>query len=151
MGWGELGLRDVRGVLHHRSVRVHIVGICQWMCAYLVGFVRSGGRSLALLTRGELGEVAVVVALPVSQMSAYQHHLNAELHHVVVYAHLVVEHLALTSLSLRNQAVVENVEDILTDVLELRLDLLAVVANDANVLVHTLGLLFLLDAGDDAP
>ena len=63
----------------------------------------------------------------------------------------MVEHLALACLGLRDQAVVENVEDILADVLELGLDLLTVVADDANVLVHTLSLLLLLDARDDAP
>ena len=68
-----------------------------------------------------------------------------------MYAHLVVEHLALTSLGLWDQAVVENVEHILTDVLELGLNLLTVVANNADMLVYALGLLFLLDAGDDAP
>ena len=63
----------------------------------------------------------------------------------------MVEHLALACLGLRDQAVVENVKDILADVLELGLDLLTVVADDANVLVHTLSLLLLLDARDDAP
>jgi hypothetical protein len=32
---------------------------------YLVGIVGSGGGSLALVTRGELGKVTVVVTLPV--------------------------------------------------------------------------------------
>ena len=66
-------------------------------------------------------------------------------------AHLVVEHLALTSLGLGNEALVENVEDILADLLKLKLDLLTVLADDANVLLGALGLLLLLDAGDDAP
>ena len=65
--------------------------------------------------------------------------------------HLVVEDLALASLGLGNEAVVEDVEDILADVLQLSLDLLTVVADDVNVLVGALGLLFLLDAGDDTP
>lgn len=63
----------------------------------------------------------------------------------------MVEDLALTRLSLGDQALIEHVEDILAHVLELRLDLLAVVADDADMLVRALGLLFLLDAGDDAP
>ena len=63
----------------------------------------------------------------------------------------MIEHLALTSLGLWDQAVVEDVEHILAHVLELRLNLLAVLANDADMLLRALGLLFLLDAGDDAP
>ena len=34
--------------------------------AYLVGLVGSGGSDLALLARGELGEITVVVTLPAS-------------------------------------------------------------------------------------
>ena len=68
-----------------------------------------------------------------------------------MHVHLVVEHLALPRLGLGNEAVVKHIEHILADILELRLDLLTVVADDADVLVRALGLLFLLDAGDDAP
>lgn len=63
----------------------------------------------------------------------------------------MVEDLALASLGLGDEALVEDVEDILADLLELELDLLAVLADDADVLVGALGLLLLLDAGDDAP
>ena len=63
----------------------------------------------------------------------------------------MVEDLALASLGLGNEALVENVEDILADLLKLKLDLLTVLADDANVLLGALGLLLLLDAGDDAP
>lgn len=59
--------------------------------------------------------------------------------------HLVVEHLALARLSLGDQALVKHIEDILADVLELLLNLLTVFADDVNVLVRALGLLFLLD------
>lgn len=38
--------------------------------AYLVGVVGSGGCSLALLARGELGEVTVVITLPVAHVSS---------------------------------------------------------------------------------
>ena len=88
------------------------------------------------------------------QRSAYRH-INVEhsFHATrdIVDIHLVVEDLALASLSLRDEALVEHVEHILTDVLELRLDLLTILADDADVLLRALGLLFLLDAGDDAP
>lgn len=45
---------------------------------YLVGFVGSGGSNLALLPRGELSKVAVVVTLPVigNQSSASLHTAN---------------------------------------------------------------------------
>jgi hypothetical protein len=66
-------------------------------------------------------------------------------------AHLVVEDLGLARLGLGNEGVVKDVEDILADLLELGLDLLAVVADGANVLLRALGLLLLLDRGDDAP
>lgn len=63
----------------------------------------------------------------------------------------MVEDLALAGLSLGNEALVEDVENILADLLELGLNLLAVLADDANVLIGALGLLLLLDARDDAP
>ena len=66
-------------------------------------------------------------------------------------AHLVVENLGLARLGLGNEGLVEDVQDILADLLELGLDLLAVVADGANVLLRALGLLLLLDRGDDAP
>ena len=63
----------------------------------------------------------------------------------------MVEDLALASLGLGDEALVEDGENILADLLELELDLLAVLADDTDVLVGALGLLLLLDAGDDAP
>lgn len=65
--------------------------------------------------------------------------------------HLVVEHLGLASLSLGDQRLVQNVENILADTLELVLDLLTVVLDDGNVLLRALGFLLLLNGGDDAP
>ena len=66
-------------------------------------------------------------------------------------AHLVVENLGLARLGLGNEGLVEDVQDILADLLELGLDLLAVVADGADVLLRALGLLLLLDRGNDAP
>jgi hypothetical protein len=63
----------------------------------------------------------------------------------------VVEDLGLARLGLGDERVVENVENILADLLELRLDLLSVVADGANVLLGALRLLLLLDRGDDSP
>jgi hypothetical protein len=114
--------------------------------------VSSGGSSLALVTRGELGEVTVVVTLPVSQCVSVLSSLSrSAMFCSPKHIHLVVEDLALAGLGLGDKALVENVEDILADLLKLELDLLAVLADDANVLLGALGLLLLLDAGDDAP
>jgi hypothetical protein len=63
----------------------------------------------------------------------------------------MVEDLGLARFSLGDQGLVKNVQDILADLLELRLDLLAIVADGADMLVCTLGLLFLLNGGDDPP
>jgi hypothetical protein len=63
----------------------------------------------------------------------------------------VVEDLGLARLGLGDEGVVEDVEDILADLLELGLDLLAVFTDGANVLLGALGLLLLLDRGNDAP
>jgi hypothetical protein len=63
----------------------------------------------------------------------------------------VVEDLALAGLGLGNEALVKDIEDIFADLLELKLDFAAVIADDGDMLVRTLGFLLLLDAGNDAP
>jgi hypothetical protein len=63
----------------------------------------------------------------------------------------VVEDLGLARLGLWDEAVIKNVEDIIADILELLLNLLAVVADGADVLVGALGLLLLLNRRDYAP
>ncbi len=63
----------------------------------------------------------------------------------------MVKDLGLAGLGLGDERVIEDVENILADLLELCLDLLSVVADGANVLLGPLGLLLLLDGGDDAP
>ena len=63
----------------------------------------------------------------------------------------MVEDLGLARLGLGDQGVVKDVENILADLLELGLNLLAVFTNDANVLVRTPLLLLLFYGGDDAP
>lgn len=63
----------------------------------------------------------------------------------------MVKHLALTTLSLGDQELVKHVQNILTHLLELELDLLAVLADGANVLVGAFRLLLLLDRGDYPP
>lgn len=63
----------------------------------------------------------------------------------------MVEDLGLAAGSLRDQVLVENVEDILADLLQLLLDLSAVFADGSDVLVRALGFFLLLNGGDDAP
>lgn len=65
--------------------------------------------------------------------------------------HLVVEDLGLASLSLGDERLVQNIENILANTLQLVLDLLAVVTDDGDVLFGALGFLLLLDGGDDTP
>ena len=67
------------------------------------------------------------------------------------YVHLVVEDLGLARGSVGDKSLVEDIEDILADLLELKLNLGAVLLDGGNVLVGALGLLLLLDRGDDAP
>jgi hypothetical protein len=63
----------------------------------------------------------------------------------------VVEDLGLARSGVGDEGLVQNVKDILADLLQLGLNLVAVFADGGNVLVGTLGLLLLLDRGDDAP
>jgi len=113
--------------------------------AYLVGLVSGGGGSLALVTRGELREVSVVVSLPKCPVRRWMGKMLGQ------GLHLVVEDLGLASLGLGDQSIVEDIEDILADLLELGLDLLAVVADGGDVLVRAFGFLLLLNGGDDSP
>jgi hypothetical protein len=63
----------------------------------------------------------------------------------------MVEDLGLSRLGLGDEGLIKDVKNILADLLKLGLDLLAVLADGSDVLVGALGLLLLLDGGDDAP
>jgi hypothetical protein len=93
--------------------------------------MRGSSGSLALLTRGELGKIAVIVTLPMIL-------LEPDSNEHVASIHLVVEDLGLAGLGLGDEGLVENIEDILADLLEFRLDLLAVIADGSDVLVRAL-------------
>ena len=67
------------------------------------------------------------------------------------YSHFVVEYLRLARSSRRDEVLVENIEDILADLGELALNLLSVALDHGNLSLVTLGLLLLLDGGDDSP
>lgn len=68
-----------------------------------------------------------------------------------INVHLVVENLGLASGGVGDEALVQDIENILADLLELELDLAAVLLDGGDVLVRALGLLLLLNGGDDAP
>lgn len=119
------------------------------MIIYLVSLVGLGGGALALLAAGELGKVTVVITLPV--MCALASMILDGNSRSKANIHLVVEDLGLSGLGLGNEGLVKDVEDILADLLELELDLLAVLADDGDVLLRALLLLLLLDRGNDAP
>jgi len=127
VGWGKVGLRNLGGCL--------------------VSLERLVGGGLALVTHGELGEVTVVVTLPVRCGQQFPIHplLWQQL------LHLVVENLGFTALGRRNQVLVENLENVFTDLSELGLDLLAVLLDEANLTLISLGLLLLLDGSDNSP
>ena len=63
----------------------------------------------------------------------------------------MVEHLGLASGSGRDKVLVEDGEDILADLGELALDLLAVLLDEPDLGRVALGLLLLLDRGYDSP
>ena len=66
-------------------------------------------------------------------------------------SHLVVEDLGLSALSRGDQVAVKALEDVLADLGQLGLDLLAVLLDQSNLGLVALGLLLLLDRRDDAP
>lgn len=68
-----------------------------------------------------------------------------------IYVHLVVKDLGLSGGSIGDEGLIQDVEDVLTDLLQLEFDLGTVLLDGRDVLVGTLGLLLLLDGGDDAP
>lgn len=94
----------------------------------LVGLQGVVGGTLAAVANGELGKVAVVITL-----------------------HLVVEDLRLTALGGLDEVLVQNLEDIVADLGKLGLDLLAVLLDQSDLGLVALGLLLLLDRGDDSP
>jgi hypothetical protein len=93
----------------------------------LVSLERLVGRVLSLVTSGELGEVSVVVS------------------------HLVVEDLGLASSGRGDEVLVEDLEDVLTDLGELGLDLFPVRLDHGDLSLVAFALLLLLDGGDDSP
>ena len=125
VGRGELGLGNLGGGL--------------------IGLEGLVGRVLALVADGELGEVTVIVTLPATLLDLQN---GAP---VWVNVHLVVEHLGLAGLGGGDEVRIEDGENILADLGKLALNLLAILLNKANLSRVALGLLLLLDRGDDSP
>lgn len=94
----------------------------------LVGLQGVVGSTLAAVANGELSQVTVVVTL-----------------------HLVVEDLGLAGLSGLDEVVVQDLQDVVADLGQLSLDLLAVLLDQGNLALVALGLLLLLDRGNNAP
>jgi hypothetical protein len=67
------------------------------------------------------------------------------------YEHLVVEDLGLAALGRGDEVLVKNGKDVLANLGELGLDLLTVLLDESDLLLVALGLLLLLDRGDDSP
>ena len=65
--------------------------------------------------------------------------------------HLVVEDLGFSALSRGDQVAVKALKNVLADLGQLGLDLLAVLLDKSNLGLVALGLLLLLDRGDDSP
>lgn len=64
MRWGKLGLCNIGSILDMVSATTFLKSVgCTNI--YLVSLMSSSGRNLALLTGSKLGQVAVVITLPV--------------------------------------------------------------------------------------
>ena len=63
----------------------------------------------------------------------------------------MVEDLGLAALGRGDEVLVKNGKDVLADLGELGLDLLAVLLDESDLLLVALGLLLLLNGGDDSP
>lgn len=94
----------------------------------LVGLQGLVGGTLAAVANGELSQVTVVVTL-----------------------HLVVKDLGLAGLGGLDEVLVQDLQDVVADLGKLGLDLLAVLLDQGNLALVALGLLLLLDRGDDTP
>jgi hypothetical protein len=129
VGRSQLGLCDIGGILNAKSSVLTVLAPQTRRMSYLVGFVSGSGGNLALLTGCELSQVTVIVALPNATISLVYFPVARD------DAHLVVEDLGLARLGFGDEGLVEDIEDILADFLELGLDLLAVFADGADVLV----------------
>lgn len=123
--------REVEGEAETNGVRRRKLSLSN-LGGSLVGIEGLVGRVLALVANGKLGQVSVVVTLPVIKT------LGTDLQCMHANApdgglHLVVKHLGLSGLSRGNQVLVKNLKDVLADLGELCLNLLAVLLDQADL------------------
>jgi len=114
------------------------------LSSVLVSLKRLVSRLLSLVTNGELGEVTVVVTLPIVVLVVRVSPGEGD-------KHLVVENLRLPTLSRWNQVLVKDLKDIFADLGQLCLDCLTVVLDEANLYLVSLGLFLLLNRGNNSP
>lgn len=114
----------------------------------LVCLQRLIGRDLTLVALGELGKITMIITLP--RLDALES-TTFDQHGKEHDEHLMVEHLRLAALSRFDQMLIEDDQDIFANIGELSFNLLAVFLNQADLGLIALGLLFLLDRGDDPP
>jgi hypothetical protein len=115
----------------------------------LVGLEGLVGRVLAAVAHGELGEVAVIVTLPVVTIRLCDISLAVQARRRGL--HLVVEDLGLARLGRGDQVLVKDVKNVLADLGKLILDLLAVLLDKGDLGRVALVLLLLLDGSDYSP
>lgn len=127
MGWGKVSLRDFGCVL--------------------VGLQRFIGGFLALVTEGELSQVAVVITLPRLVLVRPNHKTSG----LMLSLHLVVENLRLARLRRGNQMFVKDFQDIFTDLGQLGLNLLTVLFDQSNLRFVAFRLLLLFNRSHDPP
>jgi hypothetical protein len=109
------------------------------------------GGGLALVAHGELGEVTVVVTLPVGGETTVSFVRDTRIGDCGHNSHLVVEDLGLAALGRGDEVLLEDLKDVLADLAKLGLDLLTVLLDQADLRLVALALLLLLDGGNDAP
>jgi len=136
--------REIQGKTETDRMRGSQIGLGNFSGS-LVGLERLVGGLLALVANGEFGKVAVVVALPRNRQSVAVQIRGRK------NEHLVVKDLGLSALSRRNEMLVKNFENVLADLGKLGLDLLAVLLDEADLVLVSLGLLLLLNGADDSP
>lgn len=103
------------------------------------------GGVLALIASGELSQVAVIVAFPVNMVRT----TNAT--GTSGGLHLMIEDFGLPSLGRLDQMLVEDLQDIFTDLGKLGLDLLAVLFNQLDLRPIAFGFFLLFDGSDNPP
>lgn len=116
----------------------------------LVSFVSGLGCCVALLTCGILCNVTVIVTLPTmcrTNVSRNQKQIKG----VCITLHLVVEHLSFALGGGGNQELLQESKNVVADIVQLGLDLFAVLLDLGNLGLVALAFFLLLDRRYDSP